>query len=95
VKKPVNPSGPKKYGNIGIGDFVTVIKIPPGLKDVAGLQTKRVFRNSLGKTCRVEGIDNYGHLELVISRRDTIWIEPEFVVRRPEFRADWVNHLRE
>ena len=62
------------------GDLVTVIRIPPGLKDVEDLQAKRVFRRALGKTYRIEGIGEFGHLELVVTKRDTIWIEPEFVV---------------
>ncbi len=62
------------------GDFVTVVRIPPGLKDVEDLKTKRVFRNALGKTYRVEGLGEFGHLELAVTKRDTIYIEPEFVV---------------
>ena len=62
-----------------IGDMVRVIKIPPDLDDAAGIGTPDVFARALGKTFRVEGIGEYGHLELVVSQRDSIWIEPEFV----------------
>ena len=61
------------------GDMVRVIGIPANLHDRAGIGTPRVFESALGKTFRVEGIGEYGHLELVVSRSDTIWIEPEFV----------------
>jgi hypothetical protein len=62
-----------------IGDMVKVIKIPPDLHDAASIGTPEVFARALGKTFRVEGIGEYGHLELVVSQRDSIWIEPEFV----------------
>jgi len=71
-----------------IGDVVTVIAIPPDLHDPADIGTPAVFRCALGKSFRVEGIGEYGHLELVVAERhpssdtyesDTIWIEPEFV----------------
>ena len=61
------------------GDMVRVIGVPANLHDRAGIATPRVFDSALGKTFRVEGIGEYGHLELVVSRSDTIWIEPEFV----------------
>jgi hypothetical protein len=56
-------------------------EIPTGLTDAAGIDTPGVFKRSLGKTFRVEGFDEYGHLELRVTKLDTIWIEPEFVVR--------------
>jgi hypothetical protein len=71
-----------------IGDLVRVVAIPPDLHDAAGIGTPEVFAGAVGKTFRVEGLGEYGHLELVVSRRtaaegsfdsDTIWIEPEFV----------------
>ena len=76
-----------------IGDRVTVTTLPPNLDDRAGIGTPEVFQRALGKTFRVEGIDRYGHLELVVAERrptpdtyesDTIFIEAEFVtlVRR-------------
>jgi plasmid replication initiation protein len=62
-----------------IGDRVKVIAIPPDLHDAARIGTLEVFQRALGRTFRVEGIGEHGHLELVVSRADTIWIEPEFV----------------
>ena len=62
-----------------VGDKVKVLAIPPGLDDAAGIGTPEVFQRALGKTFRVAGFGEYGHLELVVSRSDTIWIEPEFV----------------
>ena len=79
-----------KNQSFKVGDFVTIKKIPKGLTNSAGIGTPRVFRQALGKTFRVEGFDDYGHLELVVREQrpaidryqsDTIWIEPEFVVR--------------
>jgi hypothetical protein len=60
------------------------------------MDTPGVFRRALGKTFRVEGIDDYGHLELVVAERrpspdryesSTIWIEPEFVILAKGRRA--------
>lgn len=83
----------KKTPQFKIGDRVTVTKLPPDLHDRAEIDTPGVFRRALGKTFRIEGFDDRGHLELVVAERrpspdkyesDTIWIEPEFValVRR-------------
>jgi hypothetical protein len=63
-----------------VGDYVKVVKMPANLSDPAGIGTPAVFKRAQGKTFRIEGFDLYGHIELVVSRRDTIWIEPEFVV---------------
>jgi len=63
------------------------------LNDSAGLGTPRVFEHALGKTFRVDPVDQDGHLELVVAERrpsrntyesDTIWIEPEFVEKISE-----------
>ena len=62
-----------------VGDVVRVAAIPPDLDDSAGIGTPEVFRRAVGRTFRVEGIGEYGHLELIESAHDTIWIEPEFV----------------
>ena len=62
-----------------VGDTVKVVGIPPNLHDAAGIGTPDVFRKAVGKTFRVEALGEYGHLELIISGSDTIWIEPEFV----------------
>ena len=68
--------------------MIRVVKVPPGLQDAAGIGTPDVFANAVGKIFRIEGFDEYGHLELFILRSsttqgshpvDSIWIEPEFV----------------
>ena len=73
-----------------VGNWVRVTRVPPGLKDSPGLETKAVFKQALGKTFRINAFGHYGHIELQVSRKrssdgvwhlDTIWIEPEFVVR--------------
>lgn len=80
-----------------IGDRVTVTGVPPDLHDGAGLDTHGVFQRALGKTFRVEGIDDYGHLELVVAESrpspgrfesDTIWIAPELVSLVRKRRVD-------
>ncbi len=71
-----------------VGDRVKIKKIPPDLTDSAGINTPGAFKRALGRTFRIEGFDEHGHLELVVAERrpssnryesDTIWIEPEFV----------------
>jgi hypothetical protein len=71
-----------------VGDTIRVVGIPPGLHDAAGIGTPAVFRDAVGKTFRVEGLDEHGNLELEVWRTDlstaptvpdTIWIEPDFV----------------
>jgi hypothetical protein len=73
-----------------VGDRVRITKIPPDLTDSAGIDTPGVFKRALGRTFRIEGFDEHGHLELVVAERrpsskryesETIWIEPEFVAR--------------
>jgi hypothetical protein len=76
-----------------VGDLIRVVKIPSDLHDAAGIGTPEVFRRALGRTFRVEGFDEHGHLELVVAESkasedwyasDTIWIEPEFVEKVSE-----------
>ncbi len=79
----------KRTNKFRVGDRVTIIKFPPDLKVETELQTKRVFELCLGKTYTIQDFDRYGHLELMVGRdvdkivggsKNTIWIEPEFVV---------------
>lgn len=63
------------------GVYVKVVQIPRDLKDSAQIGTSAVFRRALNKVFRIQGFDDYGHVELNVTRRDTIWIEPQFVVR--------------
>ena len=74
-----------------VGDLVRVVEIPTNLKDPAKIGTPKVFERAKGKTFRIEGFDPYGHIELVVTKRDTIWIEPEFVVRVEKPRAKKVE----
>jgi hypothetical protein len=68
------------------------VRIPPDLGDCTGMGTPKVFESALGKTFRVEGVGEYGHLELVVSytgtgssyTSDIICIEPEFVEKVSE-----------
>ena len=62
------------------GDWVRIVSIPADLPDAAGIGTPEVFKRAKGKTFRIEGFNRYGFIELVVSKRGTIWIEPEFVV---------------
>ncbi|HYY36074.1 MAG TPA: hypothetical protein VE867_06850 [Candidatus Binatia bacterium] len=82
-----------KPHDIRAGDMVRVIAIPPDLDDRARIDTPQMFQSALGKTFRVEGISEHGHLELVVAERtpsadtyesDTIWIEAEFVEKVSE-----------
>ncbi len=83
----------KRTQQFRVGDRVTVVKIPSGLMAGEGFDTPGVFRRALGRTFRVDEIDEYGHLGLVVAERrsspdsyhsDTIWIEPDFVVLAEE-----------
>ena len=77
----------KRQRPFKVGDSVTVKRIPADLTDSAGIGTPGVFKRALGKTFRIAGIAEHGHLELEVTRRDSIWIEPEFVVRAERRRA--------
>ena len=80
----------KKSKRFKTGDFIKVVRIPPGLKNMPGMNTIGVFQRALGKTFPIEGFDEHGHLELLVASKgpdksriwdlDTIWIEPEFVM---------------
>jgi hypothetical protein len=70
----------KKCTHLKIGDRVKIVKIPEDLVDSAKIGTPQVFARALGKTFVVCGFGDYGHVELNVTKRDTIWIEPEFVI---------------
>ncbi|MCX6900074.1 MAG: hypothetical protein NT105_15420 [Verrucomicrobia bacterium] len=79
----------KQKTQFKIGDFVTVAQIPPGLKNVPGLNTVGVFERALGKAFPIKGFERNGDLALLVTSKrsrsgvlefDTIWIEPEFVI---------------
>jgi hypothetical protein len=65
---------------IEIGDWVRLVKIPPGLATMPRA-TQAVFRKALGKTFKVEGFNNVGLAELDLTRKvakfNTIWVEPD------------------
>ncbi|MFM7648195.1 MAG: hypothetical protein ACKO50_09030, partial [Cyanobium sp.] len=63
-----------------VGDLVRVSKVPANLHDAAGIATPRIFEEALGRQFRVMGFNSIGFVELQVSKTDTIWIEPEFLV---------------
>ena len=77
-----------------VGDKVKVIGIgkttyAPGVKDELG--TEKLFKRMLGKVYTVRGFDKcrYGYIELQPTRRDAVWIAPEFLqlrARKPRSR---------
>jgi hypothetical protein len=65
-----------------IGDTVEVVgyrpaKYPPGVKDELG--SEKLFGSLVGRKFKIKGFDQYGHLELQPTRRDTVWIESDLV----------------
>jgi hypothetical protein len=46
---------------------VAVLEVPTELRAGEEMGTFEVFRQSVGRTFRIEGIDDYGHLELVVA----------------------------
>jgi hypothetical protein len=73
-----------------VGDKVLVVgmspvKFAPGIKDEMG--TEKLFKSMLGRVYTVRGFDQYGYVELHPTRRDHVWVEPEFLKlrsRRPK-----------
>jgi len=71
-----------------VGDLVKVVRVPPGLHDAASIGTPQLFQRVVGKTLRIDGFGEFGHLELNVLDdgarapdycHHTIWVEPEFV----------------
>lgn len=63
-----------------IGDTVVVVgyrpgKYPAGVKDELG--TEKLFKSLVGRQLKIKGFDQYGHVELRPTRKDTVWIEPD------------------
>lgn len=48
------------------GDMVGVMEVPPGLHEEAGIGTPDVFASAVGLVFRIDGFDEYGHLELFV-----------------------------
>ena len=77
-----------KSHHFRVGDLVKVVQVPPGLHDEASIGTPQLFQRVVGKTLRIDGFGEFGHLELNVLDdgsqapdycHHTIWIEPEFV----------------
>jgi hypothetical protein len=65
-----------------IGNTIEVIgyrpaKYPPGVKDELG--SEKLFESLVGRRFKVKRFDQYGHVELRPTRRDTVWIEADLV----------------
>lgn len=69
---------------VRVGDWVRVAVIPPAVAKMAR-ETRTVFRFALGKTFRVENFNEYGLAELNLTKKikshNTIWVEPEYLLR--------------
>lgn len=69
-----------------VGDKIRIVEIPPVLPD-DDLGTRTLFERCLGRVFEIVGFNEHGMVELQVgevlnqpSYRQTIWIEPEFVV---------------
>ena len=65
-----------------IGDTIRVIgyrpvNYPPGMKDELG--TEELFQSMVGRSYKIEGFDEFGHIKLNPREGDTVWIEPDLV----------------
>jgi hypothetical protein len=65
-----------------IGDTIEVIghrpaTYAPGVKDELG--TEKLFESLVGRRFKIRGFDQYGHIELRPTRKDTVWIETDLV----------------
>src|SRR5436309_15955876 len=74
-----------------VGDVVKVIKhrpgkYAPGVKDELG--TEDLFKSMVGKRYRIQGFDQYGHLQLRPKLLDTVWIEADLVELAARRRKD-------
>ena len=49
-------------------DMVGIMKVPPGLREEAGIGTPDVFASAVGLVFRIDGFDEYGHLELFVQQ---------------------------
>jgi len=48
--------------------MVRVMKVPPGLPEEAGIGIREVFASAVGLVFRIDGFDEYGHLELFVQQ---------------------------
>ena len=64
------------------GDKVTLVDLPPGLKDHRELQTRSLFEACIGKSFVVTGVEGgYAELDvgLLLGAKHTIWVEPKYL----------------
>jgi hypothetical protein len=78
-------------GRVKAGDIVTLVGVPPHLRDRGELQTHRLFVKCLGKKFRIVRIEHVEGLAHPLARLDvghvlgeeswkhTIWVEPEYL----------------
>ena len=69
-----------------VGDIIEVMHYTeglyaPGVQDELG--TEALFRRIVGRRYRIMGFDEYGHIELHPTRRNSIWIKAEDVRLAP------------
>jgi phage tail tube protein FII len=68
---------------INIGDWVRLTEIPDGISKMPE-ETQVVFEKALGKTFRIEEFNEYGLVELDLTKKvakfNTIWVEPHFLL---------------
>ncbi len=74
--------------SLKVGDRVRIVRAPPSVGREIPAETLELFKRCVGHIFRVDGFDEYGHLELNVADEGsqapdysthTIWIEPEFV----------------
>ena len=65
-----------------------VLRVPPSVDEQMPEETRQIFRRCVGQILRIDGFDDYGHLELNVMDDGSqapdhcdhsIWIELEFV----------------
>jgi len=64
------------------GDRVTLIDVPPGLRDHRELATRSLFEACVGKSFVVSGVEGgYAELDVgtLLGAQHTIWVEPKYL----------------
>ena len=84
--KPLDQAG----RDLRVGDWVRFTRLPPDTSRMP-TESRRAFRKALGLTFRIEAFSRYGFAELDLSRKvawgETIWVEPEFLLRTRRSRG--------
>lgn len=74
--------------SLKVGDRVRVLRVPPSVEEQMPEETRQIFRRCVGQVLRIDGFDDYGHLELNVKDDGSqfpdhcdhsIWLESEFV----------------